>query len=224
MEAYVKKSFGNRTKKPYSNCGLYSMDGKLLSYIAEKKKEWYLKKLLATKIDENNIKLNFKQNNDCVPKELKPRDNICVICGENNISKLGRRHIVPKIFVKYFPDKFKEYRSNDVIQICMDCASDVDHYREEFTYEIFSKYSIDYNAFEFSNVDINKFCKFIRKYLDKDDQFIIYDRKCKNFFDTLKQIYDNRGFKYSIEENNGNTILILNNELLEKFINGTRKK
>lgn len=102
--------------RAYGNIAVYSPDDILMFYTNQNKLKFYLKNDLAEKIDENKYRLKFIPNglgysaennefggHDC----LVPRENKCVVSGEENIKLLSKHHIVPSFFRKHFPVEFK---------------------------------------------------------------------------------------------------------------------
>lgn len=100
---------------------------------SHRKINWYLKRGLATKISEQplSIRLNFKANGNGEPEHVLKikRENECVVCGETDMEKLTKHHIVPYEFRKHFPDHYKSNLSILVVGLCQDCHG---IYEDEF--------------------------------------------------------------------------------------------
>jgi cation-transporting P-type ATPase D len=121
------------SKKPvYSNCSIESPDGLKLCNCDEKKIHWYLQRELADLVTEKPlvIRLRFlpggkghSELEEEVKKEnfyyVTERENICVICG--NDKNYLKFHIVPLLYRRHFPNRFKSHRSHDVLLICTTC-------------------------------------------------------------------------------------------------------
>ena len=114
-----------RNESLYGNCEVYSMHGKLMFRCNQRKINWYLKRGLAEQINDAplSIRLNFQTNGNGEPDDVLKikRENICVVCGEKDNSKLTKHHIVPYEFRKHFPDHYKSNLSILVIGLCQDC-------------------------------------------------------------------------------------------------------
>lgn len=78
--------------------------------IERKKAEWYISHDLGKKIKDEPfvVRLNFepqsRANGEVGKYYLKPKENICVVCG--NDQNLIRKNIVPREYRKNFPRKF----------------------------------------------------------------------------------------------------------------------
>lgn len=106
----------------YENYNVLSPDSILMFRCSKKKFNWYLKKKLATSIDDYTIKLNF------IPKGLGHHDkdyglqimnNMCVNCG--SIKMLNRHHVVPICYRKFFPLEIKSHNFHDILPMCVMC-------------------------------------------------------------------------------------------------------
>lgn len=112
-------------KHVYDNIEVYSPNGHLMCFVGKKKAAWYVKRHLAVWREENKgITLCFK------PKGLGhfydserniPVENKCVVCGNTTIAELSRHHTIPECFRKYFPNRWKSYRSHDIVVMCVGC-------------------------------------------------------------------------------------------------------
>lgn len=112
-------------KHVYDNIRVLSPGGQLMCYVGKKKAQWYIKRRLASWCDNNSgIKLKFEPRglghyHD--PERNVPVENKCVVCGNNTIAELSRHHTIPECFRKYFPHRWKSYRSHDIVVMCIDC-------------------------------------------------------------------------------------------------------
>lgn len=122
-----------RNKVLYGNCEVYSMHNKLMFRCNLRKINWYMKRGLAEKINDDplSIRLNFEANGTGEPEDVLKikRENQCVVCGQTDIDKLTKHHIVPYEFRKHFPEHYKSNLSILVIGLCGDCHS---IYEEQF--------------------------------------------------------------------------------------------
>lgn len=106
----------------YDNIRMLSEDGRLLSYIDKKRMSFYLRKDLATQIDESTIRLKFKHRAEGTISFFKDKlSNNCVVCGISE--NLTRHHVVPYRFRKHMSELYKNSNSYDVLRLCGDCHS-----------------------------------------------------------------------------------------------------
>lgn len=112
--------------KLYGNHKIFSPNGEFMFMGNKKKINWYLKKDLAEIINTESdgsihIKLNFIPNglghDDNDPYYLTPKENICVVSGDDDITYLTKHHIIPYCFRKHFDLLFKDRSSHDVVLI-----------------------------------------------------------------------------------------------------------
>jgi len=97
-----------------------------------KKAEWYLSRNLADLVSDNPpiIKLKFEpagvgwQNDEFA---LTQKQNICVVCGIDEIARLTKHHIIPTLYKKHFPKKLKVATSHDVVCICRECHDEYEN-------------------------------------------------------------------------------------------------
>lgn len=123
----------------YSNIGMYSPDGKLMSYVSEQKANWYLSRGLAEFINGEKTRLQLKftpqgLGNHNHPFHMAPKPNICVVCGTEE--SLTRHHCVPRCFRKFFPESLKINASHDVVVMCDDCHSNYEQYASALKNEL----------------------------------------------------------------------------------------
>jgi len=101
-----------------------SPDGHLMCYIGLKRANWYVNRNLAHYNNEKEIQLHFKPNGlgHYYDKARNvPVENQCVVCGCNDIESLSKHHSVPECFRKHFPNRWKSYRSHEILFVCVDC-------------------------------------------------------------------------------------------------------
>lgn len=134
-----------RTKIIYGNYKVYHPDGTLMFLCEFKKANWYLKRDLAIKLSDNEIQLTF------IPKgkgrrseyDLSEKKNICVVCGDDELSTLTKHHVVPYQYRKHFPDKIKSRSSHDILPICQEHHYDYENnYANKLKLDLEEKYEI----------------------------------------------------------------------------------
>lgn len=112
--------------KFYGNIKVYSPDGSLMFKGNEKKINWYLNKNLAVVTEQDidgkpiAIQLNFIPGGLGHPTDeffLSTKENICVVSGSSDLSKLTKHHVVPYMYRKWFPLEFKSKNSHDVLLV-----------------------------------------------------------------------------------------------------------
>lgn len=139
-------SKNNTLKTPlYGNCQVQKPDGTHIFSCGNKKANWYLKRKLATTIQQEPlvIKLNFEPNglgNAKEPFFLQKRENRCVCCG--SLEALTRHHIVPFCFRKFFPVDIKDHNAYDVLPLCHNCHDEYEQHANILKKEIISEYGV----------------------------------------------------------------------------------
>lgn len=145
----------NWKKRFYGNIQIYSPDDILLCKSNLGKVEWYLNRDLAKILKTENdkilsIKLNFKPNGlgwnnyDKFDKNnqtyfLSEKKNICVVSGEDDLTKLTKHHVVPTMYRKWFPDEYKSHNCFDIVLI----DKDLHIYYEKIAMDLKNKISND---------------------------------------------------------------------------------
>jgi len=117
--------FFNRANEIYSNCAIYYEDN-LICRCSYKRVIWYLKRNLADIRSESPLHITLRFRPKLVVREREQfysekKENLCVVCGNSDLSQLSRHHIVPSCFRKFFPDEYKCYMSHDVVPVCRPC-------------------------------------------------------------------------------------------------------
>lgn len=103
----------------YDNCQMLSPEGRLMCVVSSKRMNWYVRRGLAEVVSEDppTFMLNFKPAGvGSVHRGPLMRKNICVVCGRPD--DLTKHHVVPKCYVKYFPRKYKDRNSKDILVMC----------------------------------------------------------------------------------------------------------
>ncbi|MFA7219163.1 MAG: hypothetical protein WC119_01415 [Synergistaceae bacterium] len=137
-----------KRKQPiYGNCKVQAPDGELMFRCLEKRANWYLKRGLATIIDDDplTIRLNFEPNGrgETLAHLKTDRENKCVVCGSTEMSTLTRHHLIPHQYRRYFPDELKEHNSGLIVPICIECH---EMYEHEYALKLKNEIAIEYDA------------------------------------------------------------------------------
>lgn len=108
----------------YSNWLMISPEGEEMCRCAKKRADWYISRGLADVVanDPPTIKLKFLPNgngNQGDPFSLANKHNRCVVCGTEE--DLTKHHIIPSMYRKFFPIKYKARSAHDVVVICIPC-------------------------------------------------------------------------------------------------------
>lgn len=121
-------------------------NGKFMFFADDKKKDWYLSRNLATQLNEQSIQLTFKPNGNGYHESdifgVNPRKICCVCCGEKDAALMQKHHIVPYMYRKHMPDRYKSKNHHDVVLICYYCHESYELYATVLKKELMSKYNI----------------------------------------------------------------------------------
>lgn len=105
---------------PYDNCVVLHPDGTPMFYCDRKKIRWYLKRNLATTVNDTTVQLIFvpKGMGDMYANKVykNKKNNNCVVC--NTTEKLTRHHVVPVQYRRYFPLEYKSHNHFDIVPLC----------------------------------------------------------------------------------------------------------
>jgi exonuclease 3'-5' domain-containing protein 2 len=129
-----------KIKTIYSNHILQAPDGTPISRIGSDRSEWYVERGLAKVVRQFPFRLTsrfpFIAKKECpytIRLTFEPagrghegdsyymanKENRCVVCGrEDNINK---HHVVPRLYRKQMPERYKDRTSHDVVILCVDC-------------------------------------------------------------------------------------------------------
>jgi len=229
------KSFGvGQNRRVYGNYQVQSPDGILMFRCDEKRINWYIKRNLASYIDDKTIRLNFRPkglgNHEKV-FGLSQMKNHCVVC--NTEDYLTRHHVVPTCYRKWFPLTLKSHNFHDVLLMCVDCHDSYERKADELK----EKLSVDYLApingeYEY-NSELIKLAKMSATLLNKDlskipKQRVFMMRKTLREYFNYKRLSKSRLEKIStmrskkINKSHGE-IVVNKIQDLQKFIEMWRK-
>lgn len=129
----------------YENCCVRDKNGDIIFYSSIKRARWYLKRNLATILNEDplEIKLTFETNgkgNFGDEFYLQQRKNVCVVCGQNE-SGINRHHIVPSSFRRHLPNYIKDHSYHDVVPLCPTCHEQYEKHSNELRLKLEAEYS-----------------------------------------------------------------------------------
>lgn len=145
-----------RTTILYGNCKVYSPSNKLMFRCEEKRAKWYLARNLAKIIEQDPISIqltfNPKGEGDKLENLKEERKNICVVCGELELSVLTKHHIVPYEYRQYMVDDVKRHSSMFVVPICSNCHKT---YEVNFASKLKEKLSKEYKTEFYNKIDYN---------------------------------------------------------------------
>jgi hypothetical protein len=120
-----------------------SPEGRLMCYIGSKRANWYVQRNLAVYNNDKEIQLLFHPNGlgHYFDKARNiPVQNICVVCGCSKIEFLSKHHSVPECFRKHFPEKWKSYRSHEILFLCIKCHQTYEVEAQKIKYKMIADY------------------------------------------------------------------------------------
>ncbi len=179
------------------NFTAYDPDGEFLFNCDSKKARWYIKKNLASWIndEQTHFKLNF------VPKGHGNRDlgkyfteyivNQCVICGCDD--HLTKHHVVPSCYKRHFPEVCKSNDHFDVLLICSECHEKVERSYDDRKKKLGKHYKGDLEHTYNSYKELNSFIRTAQKheeYLDEARKQLMVEKasKIKPEIDTFDKL------------------------------------
>lgn len=138
------------TRPIYGNIGVLHPEGFLMFYGNDDKAEWYLSRNLAVWVskDPPTIQLTFTPNGNGHKGDnfyLQHRVNVCVVCGAKE--DLTRHHVIPHSIRKFFPDRFKNYSSYDILPMCWECHHAYERKADDFKKSLADKHNIKYSGY-----------------------------------------------------------------------------
>lgn len=143
------------SNKIYDSIPMYNKNGKFLTYISEKRANWYIERDLAVNISKNTtneesliIQLTFenKGNDSTIDYYSQKFENKCVVCGvEENLTK---HHVIPYMFRSRFPKQYKNHNHHDVLAVCDKCHAEYELTADKYKQDIAKSYgfSLSYKA------------------------------------------------------------------------------
>ncbi len=147
----------NSNKTVYDNCMMVAPDGEFLCYTSHDRINWYLDRDFAELIKEENprtIRLTIEpkgRSGTDDPFYSTRRKNECVVCGVDD--NLTLHHVVPHCFRRFFPNKFKDHSSHDILAVCRDCHDVYEIEAADLKKELAKQYKcVDY-AFAWDSED-----------------------------------------------------------------------
>lgn len=142
----MSQSRNNTLKIPlYGNCRVENPDGIHIFNCGDKKAQWYLKRNLAKKINEEPlvIRLTFIPNGQGHAADsfyLQKRQNNCVCCGREE--EMTKHHVVPYMYRRFFPDHLKNHTAYDILPLCHSCHEDYEIFAQQLKTEIAIELSV----------------------------------------------------------------------------------
>lgn len=133
----------------YENCCVRNMQGVIIFYCSLKRANWYLKRNLAAKLNNDplDIQLNFETKGQGHLGDdfyLQHRKNICTVCG---IGKdLTRHHIIPICYRRHMNPEVKDHSFHDILLLCYICHDTYERYADSFKLELSKEYNAPLNG------------------------------------------------------------------------------
>ncbi|KAL7753700.1 hypothetical protein RI367_000631 [Sorochytrium milnesiophthora] len=140
----MAKSVPTRQQRIYDNCAVYAIDGTLLFRCSHKKLQWYLDRNLATRLDDQSIRLSFTTKGAGREGQtwyLEDRTDQCVVCGATD-DGLTLLHIVPAQYRRHMPLCVKSHSNIDNQPFCVPCLRQY----EVHTMALKKQLALQYNA------------------------------------------------------------------------------
>lgn len=112
----------------------------------------------------------------------------CICCrSKSNITK---HHIVPKCYRRYFPRKFKDRRSEDVVPLCRQCHEKYEIIAIEFKEFLAEKYNAPLKGSKFSDSDVDFIlaCEASRSILQYGSR--MPEKRMKDLIERIKCVID----------------------------------
>ncbi|KAI9486929.1 MAG: hypothetical protein EXX96DRAFT_59816 [Benjaminiella poitrasii] len=129
----------------YENWKVYSRHHKLMFRCNEKKAQWYLKRELATPLEDESkaIKLTFQAKGDGHKEGdymIEDRSNVCVACGSTE--QLTMHHVVPEMYRHWMPLVIKSKSSRDLLLLCKHCHDEYEQKAIKLKKECVNRFDI----------------------------------------------------------------------------------
>ena len=144
------ENFQPRVNQIYGNCTVLSPRGNKMFLCLEKKANWYLKRNLAIIIQESPlvIQLTFEPKKEGWYGDdyyLSEKHNMCVCCGDEELSVLTRHHIVPYMYRKCMPIEVKQSSSFDIAPLCLEHHLEYERHADKLKHELSKKYNAPFH-------------------------------------------------------------------------------
>lgn len=131
----------------YESYSMLHPDGTVMCHCNEKRAKWYVKRDLATWIDDKTFQLKFEPNGHGKadsPYYNQDMDNRCVVCGETE--GLNRHHVFPYVFRSRLPVKYKESNHHDILPICIECHEDYETIANQYKMDLAKEHDVAMNG------------------------------------------------------------------------------
>jgi hypothetical protein len=166
-----------------SSIQIYSKDDILIGFCDYKRYQWYIKKGLATILNQNehtiSIKLNFVHKQYDNEKTLIYRKTECHCCGSKK--NLQKFHVLPSHYKKYYPDEKKRYNISDILLICKLCSPNAYHFMNKFQDKLYKLLSVNPNEFiDTTKKNIKLYALSLYRKKEKDDKYFDMMTKLKH--------------------------------------------
>lgn len=162
------------SKKMYESFEMIHPDGYFMSFVSEKRANWYINRGLAIWVGDKKFQLKFNPNGSGkghIPFYTQKLENKCVVCGaEHNLNK---HHVVPYVFRSRMPIKYKEKSNHDVLAICIDCHEEYEQIAMEFKNQLVKEAGINISAKLTEEEKWNKDITSAKKMLEKINNKLI---------------------------------------------------
>jgi len=135
-------------RKIYDNCVIQAPDGTPVSRCLRSRLDWYLSRGLATRIDEDTIRLHKEPSGSCHVREATEiKLNICVVCGDTK--KLSTHHVVPYCFRNALPLEWRASAAlyHDTVALCDKCHRSYEKYGNLLKKQLASQFGISVHGY-----------------------------------------------------------------------------
>lgn len=210
----------SKEKNLYGNWLVLDPRGGFLSYGSEKRAMWYVNRELAVIVKDRTIKLNFEPRGYNTDEyTLQKKINKCVNCGTTEITKLTKHHVIPSMYKKLFPLKYKARSSHDIVIMCRDCHNE---YEQQYADKLKQYLSEKYNAplqipyRENQTIKSIMICRTILKHWDDIpgdrlesllNDFNDINGYELNDFEQMYEFIENNTIEYSLEQSHSKIVL-----------------
>lgn len=150
-----------KQKNAYGSIKFYSPEGIFMFYSNGGRFNFYMKNNLIEKY-EDGYKLKFEPkglgNADAPDRKnfCFSRENKCVISGNTNLAHLNRHHIVPTIFRKWMPEKYKSFNHKFIVMVDEKLHSRYGKFEIKFLTEVSKMFLINPPEFKINDTPLFK--------------------------------------------------------------------